>query len=190
MDITQATDGLVSIIKAFDIEVEDAMDGIISKVNEVGNKFAVSNGDVVEALTRSSSAMAAANNTFDETVALATAAIEITRDAASVGNGLKTLSMRIRGYDEETEEYSEGVAELTGAIADLTKTAKTPGGISLFEKDDPICWRLCLASGKLRLVLLFCQTLIKLVMLSPRWKIVPAVLTGRCPRLWTPWNTS
>ena len=89
MDITQATDGLVSIIKAFDVEVEDAMDGIISKVNEVGNKFAVSNGDVVEALTRSSSAMAAANNTFDETVALATAAIEITRDAASVGNGLK-----------------------------------------------------------------------------------------------------
>lgn len=141
MDITQATDGLVSIIKAFDIEVEDAMDGIISKVNEVGNKFAVSNGDVVEALTRSSSAMAAANNTFDETVALATAAIEITRDAASVGNGLKTLSMRIRGYDEETEEYSEGVAELTGAIADLTKTAKTPGGISLFEKDDPETYR-------------------------------------------------
>lgn len=141
MDITQATDGLVSIIKAFDIEVEDAMDGIISKVNEVGNKFAVSNGDVVEALTRSSSAMAAANNTFDETVALATAAIEITRDAASVGNGLKTLSMRIRGYDEETEEYSEGVAELTGAIADLTKTAKTPGGISLFEKDDPGTYR-------------------------------------------------
>lgn len=141
MDITQATDGLVSIIKAFDIEAEDAMDGIISKVNEVGNKFAVSNGDVVEALTRSSSAMAAANNTFDETVALATAAIEITRDAASVGNGLKTLSMRIRGYDEETEEYSEGVAELTGAIADLTKTAKTPGGISLFEKDDPETYR-------------------------------------------------
>ena len=141
MDITQATDGLVSIIKAFDVEVEDALDGIISKVNEVGNKFAVSNGDVVEVLTRSSSAMAAANNTFDETVALATAAIEITRDAASVGNGLKTLSMRIRGYDEETEEYSEGVAELTGAIADLTKTAKTPGGISLFEKDDPETYR-------------------------------------------------
>lgn len=141
MDITKATDGLVSILKAFDVEVEDAMDGIISKVNEVGNKFAVSNGDVVEALTRSSSAMAAANNTFDETVALATAAIEITRDAASVGNGLKTLSMRIRGYDEETEEYSEGVVELTGAIADLTKTAKTPGGISLFEKDDTETYR-------------------------------------------------
>lgn len=141
MDITQATDGLVSIIKAFDIEVEDSMDGIISKVNDVGNKFAVSNGDVVEALTRSSSAMASANNTFEETVALATAAIEITRDAASVGNGLKTLSMRIRGYDEETEEFSEDVAILTGEIADLTKTASKPGGISLFEVGDPDTYR-------------------------------------------------
>lgn len=142
MDITQATDGLVSIIKAYDLEVEDSLDGIISKVNEVGNKFAVSNGDIVEAMTRSSAAMAAANNTFEETVALATAAIEITRDAATVGNGLKTLSMRIRGYDEETEEYSADVAELTGTIADLTKVASNNNrGISLFEADDPETYR-------------------------------------------------
>ena len=45
--------------------------------------------------------------------------------------------MRIRGYDEETEEYSEDVAQLTGKIADLTKTASTPGGISLFEEGNP-----------------------------------------------------
>ena len=141
MDIAMATDGLVSVIKAFDIDVEDTMDGIISKVNAVGNAFAVSNADIVEALTRSSSAMAAANNTFDETVALATAAIEITRDAASVGNGLKTLSMRIRGYDEETEEYIGGVEELTGVIADLTKTANNPNGVSLFEIGDPETYR-------------------------------------------------
>lgn len=142
MDITQATDGLVSIIKAYGLEVEDSLDGIISKVNEVGNKFAVSNGDIVEAMTRSSAAMAAANNTFEETVALATAAIEITRDAATVGNGLKTLSMRIRGYDEETEEYSADVAELTGTIADLTKVASNNNrGISLFEADDPETYR-------------------------------------------------
>ena len=43
--------------------------------------------------------------------------------------------MRLRGYDEETESYSEDVAILTGKIADLTKTAKTPGGISLFTDE-------------------------------------------------------
>ena len=142
MDVSMATDGLVSIIKAFDIDVNDSMDGIISKVNAVGNAFAVSNKDIVEAMTRSSSAMASANNTFDETVALATAAIEITRDASSVGNGLKTLSMRIRGYDEETEEFSEDLANLTGEIADLTKVASNGNrGISLFEPGDPDTYR-------------------------------------------------
>ncbi|MCM1167517.1 MAG: hypothetical protein NC401_16050, partial [Ruminococcus sp.] len=40
--------------------------------------------------------------------------------------------MRIRGYDEETEEYIGDVEELSGKIADLTKTASKPGGISLF----------------------------------------------------------
>lgn len=37
-----------------------------------------------------------------------------------------------RMYDEETESYTGGVEQLSGAIADLTKTASTPGGISLF----------------------------------------------------------
>jgi len=45
---------------------------------------------------------------------------------------LKTLSMRIRGYDEETEQYIGGVEQLSGDIADLTKTADHPEGISLF----------------------------------------------------------
>ena len=38
-------------------------------------------------------------------------------------------------YDEETEELLEDYEELTGKIANLTKTAKTPGGISLFTDE-------------------------------------------------------
>lgn len=79
--------------------------------------------------------MAEGNNTLDETIALETAAVEITRDAPSVGTAFKTISMRIRGYDEETESYSNDVEMLSGKIADLTKTASTPGGISLFTDE-------------------------------------------------------
>ena len=57
---------------------------------------------------------------------------EITRDSASAGNFLKTVSMRIRGYDEETMELSEDLANIEGEIASLTKTASNPNGISLF----------------------------------------------------------
>lgn len=133
MDIEMATNGLVSTMKAFEISADDTLDGIISKINIIGNTQAVDNQDLVEILTRSSSAMAEANNTLEQTIALGTAATEITRDAASVGNALKTISMRIRGYDEETESYSEDLENLSGTIADLTKTASTPGGISLFS---------------------------------------------------------
>lgn len=59
LDLTEATDGLVSMLKAFkELDVNDSLDGIISKINEVGNNFAVSNADIVDSLTRSSSAMA------------------------------------------------------------------------------------------------------------------------------------
>ena len=135
MDISMATDGLVSAMKAFDIEAEDALDGIVSKINAIGNTQAVDNQDIVNVLTRSSAAMKEANNTLEETIALGTAATEITRDAEGVGNALKTISMRIRGYDEETEEYVGGIEELSGEIANLTKTASKPGGISLFTDD-------------------------------------------------------
>lgn len=135
MDTEEATDGLLSIIKAFDIDVNDVLDGVISKVNKVGNEFGTSNGEVVNMLTRSSSAMKEANNTLEETIALETAAVEITRDAESVGTAYKTLSMRLRGYDEETESYTNDVEVLSGKIADLTKTASTPGGISLFTDE-------------------------------------------------------
>ena len=143
LDLTEATDGLVSMLKAFkELDADDSLDGIISKINEVGNNFAVSNADIVEALTRSSSAMAAANSTFEQTVALATAATEITRDASQVGNALKTISMRIRGYDEETETFSDDLKTISGDIADLTKVASNnKQGISLFEVDDPNTYR-------------------------------------------------
>lgn len=74
VDIEKATDGLVSAMKAFKIEADDALDGIVSKINAIGNSQAVSNEDIIEFLTRSSSAMKEANNTLDETIALGTAA--------------------------------------------------------------------------------------------------------------------
>lgn len=43
--------------------------------------------------------------------------------------------MRIRGYDEETEELSEDLKTITGDIADLTKTADNAQGVSLFTDE-------------------------------------------------------
>lgn len=77
LDLDSATDGLVSVMKAFKIGLEDTddvVDGIMSKINIIGNTQALNNSDIVDFLTRSSSAMAEANNSLEETIALGTAA--------------------------------------------------------------------------------------------------------------------
>lgn len=132
MNAEQAQNGLVSIMKAFDIDPNNVLDGILSKVNIIGNTAATSNGEIVEMLQKSSSAMREANNTLEETIALETAAVEITRDSASVGTAYKTISARLRGLDEETLEVIEDTEILTGKFAEATKTLNNPGGISLF----------------------------------------------------------
>ena len=138
LDLDSATDGLVSTMKAFSIgldNADDVVDGIMSKINIIGNSKALNNSDIVDFLTRSSSALASANNSIEESIAMGEAIVEITRDAAGAGQVMKTTSMRIRGYDEEVEAYTEELENLKGEIADLTKTAKTPGGISLFTDE-------------------------------------------------------
>lgn len=85
MSVDTATTSLVSTMKAFGIEADDVLDGVMSKVNAVGNGFALTNEDIMTALQNSSSAMAVANNSLDETIALITAGTEIVQDASKVG---------------------------------------------------------------------------------------------------------
>ena len=85
-------------------------------------------------LKRSSAAMNAANNSLEETIALESAAVQITRNAETTGTAFRTISMRIRGYDEETEEFIGNVEQLEGDISDLTKTTKNSGGNIHYNK--------------------------------------------------------
>lgn len=136
MDTETAQEGLVSTMKAFGVGVEDVERSIMDNINKIGNTMALTNEDIVDMLERSSAAMNAANNTIEETIALESAAMEITQNAEQTGTAFRTISMRIRGYDEETEELSEDLKNISGDIADLTKTASKPGGISLFTDAD------------------------------------------------------
>ena len=53
-----------------------------------------------------------------------------------MGNALRSVSLRVRGYDEETEQLSEDLVGVTGKVADLTKAASNNGrGISLFTDE-------------------------------------------------------
>lgn len=72
-DINAASQSIISTMTAFKIEASDAI-SIVDKFNAVGNNFAISSGDIGEALQRSASSLASANNTLSQSIALITAA--------------------------------------------------------------------------------------------------------------------
>lgn len=94
--VEDATNGLISVMQAYSITADQSMD-LIDKVNDVGNNYAISTDEIVDSLQRSSSALVAAGNTIDEAIALTTVADEVVQNPESVGAGLKTVSLRLRG---------------------------------------------------------------------------------------------
>ena len=56
----------------------------------------MTNKNVIESLKRDAAALADANNTIDEAIALSVPIVEQTRDADAAGTMLKTLQARIR----------------------------------------------------------------------------------------------
>lgn len=103
MDIDDATQSLVSTMKAFGIEAENSMH-IIDAFNEVGNKFSITSEGIGEALKRGASALAEGGNTLEESIGIITGANSVLQDPDIVGTALKTLSMRLRGVNEENGE--------------------------------------------------------------------------------------
>lgn len=97
------------------------------------NKFATSNAEIAEGLQKSSAAMAAVGGSLEDNIGLFVGGQEIVQNASQVGNAIRSISMRIRSYDEETEQLSEDLATITGDVIDLTKvTSNNNRGISLF----------------------------------------------------------
>ena len=136
MDIDTATNGLVSIMKAFKVDVKDVKEDIMSTINELGNTRALSNSDLVTGLQRSSAAMAAMGTSLRENAALFVSAQEIVQNSSEVGNALRSIALRIRGLDEETEQLSADLVNVTGKAVDLTKTASNDfKGVSLFTDE-------------------------------------------------------
>lgn len=121
ISITDASNSMISTMKAFNIEADDSIK-IIDKLNMVGNNFAISSAGIGEALQRSASALASANNTLDESIALITAGNVTVQNPEKVGTALQTMSMRLRSTSTELEQMGEdtdGAAESVSQLRDL-----------------------------------------------------------------------
>ncbi len=134
--VEDATQSLVSTLAAFKSEMNGMSDSdfamsIVDKMNEVSNNFAISSGGIGEALQRSASSMAAANNTLDETIAMITAANTVAQNPDKVGNAFKTMSMRIRGAKTELEEAGESTEGMAESTASLRQEIMALSGVDI-----------------------------------------------------------
>ena len=122
----ESAEFMIAQMKAFNIEAEDAIH-IIDAVNEVANKYAVSSADIANNLGKSSAVMANAGNSYEEMIGLLTAGTEITRNASKVANGLKTITLRLQGMDDEGETSLELMAQMEALFGKL--------GLSVYKTD-------------------------------------------------------
>lgn len=142
MSTDEAQTGLVSIMKAWKVDVADVSRDIMDNINTLGNKFAETNLDIVEGMERAGATLSAIGTSVQDSFALFTGAQEVIQNAETVGTALKTLSLRIRGYDEETEELSDDVIEAMGKVANLTKVASNNyAGVSLWADAEQTKYR-------------------------------------------------
>lgn len=136
-DISTASESIISTMKAFNIEAENAM-LIVDKFNEVGNNFAISSKGVGDALLRSASALASGNNSLDESIALITAANNVVQDADKVGTTLKTISMYLRAAKTEAEDAGESTDGMANSVSELREEllALTGGKVDIQLDED------------------------------------------------------
>lgn len=137
--IDEASKSLISTMQAFKGEMTDAMSNtdfaynIIDKFNEVGNNYAISSGGIGDALERSASSLAAANNTLDESIALITAANTVVQNPESIGTAYKTITMRIRGAKTELEEAGLETDGMVASTAKLQAEIKALSGVDIMK---------------------------------------------------------
>ena len=136
-NISDASDSIISTMMAFeDLEGRDPM-RIVDAFNELGNNFAISSEGLGEALTRSASGLAAANNTFEESAALVTAMNSTVQDPQKVGTTLKTVSMYLRAAKVEAQEAGIETEGMANSVSKLREDvmALTNGKVDIMIDD-------------------------------------------------------
>lgn len=130
VDVSSATTGLTSIIKGFNMDVADA-EHVADVLVEVGQKYAVSAEEIMEAFERSGAALSATGTTFEKSAGLVAAANAAVQNASTVGTALKTISARIRGSKTDLEELGEDTTDLAEGFSKYADELEALTGVDI-----------------------------------------------------------
>lgn len=116
LSTSQATDILTSIIKAYNISADDAIQ-VTDKINNVSAKFAVNSGDLGNGLKVSSASMSTFGNSIDQTMGMLTAGTTIFQHQSSrVARGLNTVAINITKNKDALSKYGINVEDANGHL--------------------------------------------------------------------------
>jgi len=135
MSTDEATTGMTSILKAYGISVDDA-EKVGDVLTTVGKKYAISTSELAEGLENSGSALEAANNSFEQSVAILAAGNASVQDASKTANAIKTTTMRVRGATADLEDMGEEVDELVKSTPKMRKEIEALSGVDIMADED------------------------------------------------------
>ena len=141
--VDDATNALISIMQGFNKGADD-VENVVDVLNNIGNLEPISSDEIASSLQRSASALQAAGANYEQSVALTTVGNSVVQNPESVGAGLKTVSLRIRGTDmnvlqeagEDVDGYIQNTSQLRDLIKNQTKVASNDyKGFDLLKND-------------------------------------------------------
>lgn len=133
--VENATTGITSIIKGYGLNPSDA-EHVSDVLINIGQKYAISAEELMEAFQRGGAALAASGTSFEESAALFAATNASLQNAATTGTLWKTVSARIRSAKTELEELGEDTTDLADGFSKYREELIALTGVDIMEDED------------------------------------------------------
>lgn len=141
VDDKTAVSDLVTVMKAYNMQDSQAMD-IADMLNELGNNYATSAGDLGAGLTKMASTMSMSNVSLEKSLAILTGGTEITQNAEELGNAIKVSVLRMRGQKGALEDIGENADDIESVSKMQTQILNmTKGAVNIMDSADPTKFR-------------------------------------------------
>ena len=132
---TTASSYLISAMQGFGLVADDA-ERLLDCMNQIANTEPVSMNDLGIIMQKSSAAMSAAGNTYQETLSLAAAVNGVLQDSEASGTYLKTLSMYLRASKTDAENAGIATDGMASSVSELRSELKRLAGVDIMKDDN------------------------------------------------------
>nr|DAG49230.1 MAG TPA: minor tail protein [Caudoviricetes sp.] len=123
---------LISALQGFGLAADQASE-FLDVLNQIANTEPVTANDLGIIMQKSSAAMNAAGNTYQETMAMAAAVNGVLQDSDVSGTYLKTLSMYLRAAKTDAENAGIEIDGMASSVSELRNELKQLTGVDIMS---------------------------------------------------------